>query len=709
LSAANVLAVTYRGQKERDGNTIEIRELAADKSLRDLKVARTLRSTLSVGWRPRLSPDGRTLIELSRVKEEEFVAVVREVASGAERCRLTLPSPHPIAVSNEFLAAGQRDGSVRLYELTTGKQRQWPGLHPVQGPGGGVQAIAFNPDGTTLATAGNDHLIRLWNVKNGKSRRDLPISERWPRDIAFSPDGKTLAAGGFYGPIHLLDVASGGALTALPGHEGFLRSAAVTNDGRTAVTCGSDRTIRVWDLASARERRRIDAGGLINESVLSPDGQTVIARMYSSDARDDTPLRRWNLADGQEIRAPELVSRSMKFAADGHTLATIHGDKAEVREWPSGTLRRAIKLPPSPLPGLTALGAIVAISPDGKLLVTATRFATLRPDGSTDNSESGPMELLDTTTGSRLRELGSNDFRSALFTPTGELFIASYQRFPGSPRDQQSGSNDVISVLSPHTGRVIREIALPPKDWGFTAAMALSPEGRTAYVGGRDGSIIAYEVATGGLRYRLTGHSDRVTALAVHARSRRLVSGSTDTTALVWDTSLPAVAAPEEFDAAWNDLTGADAAKAYRAMAAFAAAPVRAVRFIGERLPPAGPGPGDAVIDRLVADLGSADFARREQAEAELDKLAEVAADAIRARLAKATAAEPQRRLKRVVEKFDAPTLSPARLREVRALELLEYLDSTESRAALETLAKGNPNARRTQDAAAALRRVAEK
>src|SRR5262249_29897149 len=110
-----------------------------------------------------------------------------------------------------------------------------------------------------------------------------------------------------------------------PGHEGFLRSVSVTNDGRSAVTGGFDQTIRVWDLASAREGRRIDAGGLINECVLTPDGLTVIARMYSSDARDDTPLRRWNLADGQEIRAPELVARSMKLAADGHTLATIHG------------------------------------------------------------------------------------------------------------------------------------------------------------------------------------------------------------------------------------------------------------------------------------------------------------------------------------------------------------------------------------------------
>jgi WD40 repeat protein len=704
--AAYVLAVIDRGKKEGDGYTIEIRELAADKPLRDLKLVRTLHSTLPLAWHPRLSPDGRTLIELTRIKEGEFRAVIREVATGAERRRLTLPSPHPIAVSNEFLAVGERDGGLRLYELSTGNERHWPGLHAVPGPAGGVQVLAFSPDGTTLATAGNDHLIRLWNVSNGKLRRDFTIREIWPPVVAFSPDGKRLAAGGISGTIHLLDVVSGAALTPLPGHEGFVRSVSVTDDGRTAVTCGYDQTIRVWDLGAARERRRIDVSGRINECALTPDGQTVIARMDSPDARQDPPLHRWNIADGQEIQAPELLARSMKLAADGRTLATIRGDKAEVRDWPSGALRREIKLPPSPVPGLMTLGVIVAISPDGKLLVTATSFATLRPDGSTENSESGPMELWETATGTRLRELGSNDFRCALFTPTGELLIAGYQRFTGSPRDQRSEWNDVISVLSQRTGRVIREIALPRKDWRLTAAIALSPDARTVYVGGFDGSILAYEVASGGLRYRLTGHRDRVTGLAVQARSRRLVSASTDTTALMWAVSLPAAAAPNDFDAVWNDLADADAAKAYRALAAFAAAPERAARFIVERLPPAGAGPTDAALDRLVADLDSADFNRRESAETELDKLVDLAAEAIRQRLSGAKTAEARRRLTRVVEKIDAATPAPARLREIRALELLEHLATPDARDVLAKLAKGNPNALRTLDAAAALRRL---
>src|SRR5262249_4568106 len=67
---------------------------------------------------------------------------------------------------------------------------------------------------------------------------------------------------------------------------------------------------------------------------------------------------------------------------------------------------------------------------------------------------------------------------------------------------------------------------------------------------------------------------------------------------------------------------------------------------------------------------------------------------------------EAQRRLGRLLETFDSAQPSPARLREIRALELLECLGGSEARGLLEALSKGTSTARRTNEAAAILRRM---
>jgi hypothetical protein len=101
-----------------------------------------------------------------------------------------------------------------------------------------------------------------------------------------------------------------------------------------------------------------------------------------------------------------------------------------------------------------------------------------------------------------------------------------------------------------------------------------------------------------------------------------------------------------------------------------------------------------------------AKFAVREKAQAELRKLADINAERLRARLSKLQSAEARVRLTRVLEQYDSPSLPPARLREIRTLELLEYIGSPGAREVLALLANGNPAARRTREAAESLRRL---
>jgi WD40 repeat protein len=118
--------------------------------------------------------------------------------------------------------------------------------------------VAISRDGKTLATGSWDGTVRLWEVATGKEVRRLAFPGA-AGSLAFSPDGKTLAAGNLAGPVRLWDLATGEETARLVGHQGQfpLRllprggrvcSLAFSADGARLVSGGEDTTAVVWDL-----------------------------------------------------------------------------------------------------------------------------------------------------------------------------------------------------------------------------------------------------------------------------------------------------------------------------------------------------------------------------------------------------------------------------------------------------------------------------
>jgi hypothetical protein len=238
--------------------------------------------------------------------------------------------------------------------------------------------------------------------------------------------------------------------------------------------------------------------------------------------------------------------------------------------------------------------------------------------------------------------------------------------------------------------------------------LAFSPDGHClAWSGwGSDPSVHLLELATGQDRRRFVGHTGRVLAMTFAHDGRTLISGGEDTTALVWDVAgrLAKVEppTPQDFEA----LAGADAARADVAVRRLAAAPVRTIPRLAKSLVPV------AAIDekrlqQLIADLDADEFATREAASANLEKLGEAVGAACRKALDGKPSAEQRRRLERILEGYSPwAQETPEYLRTLRSLEVLERAGTEEARRTLEALAKGAAGAWQTEQARAALQRL---
>jgi RNA polymerase sigma factor (sigma-70 family) len=573
---------------------------------------------------------------------------------------------------------------IRRFSVPTQKDRRPTGL---------VMA-AFPPDGKTLLAVGLDSFTCCWDLATGKETLRLDVGGP-VRAAALSPNGKTLAVLAL-SSIRLFDLPGGKERTPTGGHRNAVLFTLLTPDGQTAVTAeAGESDILGWDTAPGRERYRLFLSGrLLLDLQLAQDGRTLYAPYFDPSDSTSRGILVWDLVASTPIRRlplhPLFKSSPLccALSPDGKTLALAgrFGRAVYLMDSADGKKRRWIQ---APEPGVSYL----AFGPDSRSLVVVCY------DGS--------VHTWDAARGGRLAQLPAWGYPLRRGQPalTGRDAVALSPDGKWLARVTPEGSP---ALMERATGNLA---PLPNTPGRGVSHFAFSPDSRTlAWCGWLDSTIHLMEVASGQERRKLAGHGGAVEALAFSREGQLLISGSTDSTALVWGLfDRPGAALPDaELGRCWEDLASEQADRAYRAMQKLVRTPGQAVTELGKHLRPVA-GADAAEVARLLADLGSDEYRVRQKATAALRQLGERADPMLREALEGEQTLEARRRVEALLEGIKARAMMPQSLRWVRAVEVLEQIGSPAAQQMLTSLAAGMRTARLTREARASLARLAER
>ncbi|QJW97499.1 WD40 repeat domain-containing protein [Frigoriglobus tundricola] len=388
-----------------------------------------------------------------------------------------------------------------------------------------VNALAYSPDSTALASASRDFTVKVWDIGNGREivtyrghvdQPDDPTrsgtNPLGAADVAFHPKEQVIASAGG-NQVHTWDAATGKLIKVLVNlgkTDKPIKAIAFSPDGQRLAVGSDDGVLRVVESDTGKEVfTSPPRNARIEKVAFSPNGKLVAVGDNNSQVAVYAPQGKGN-ALAMSVQGVDLGAvAGVAFTADGGAVFAC-GRDGKVRltagPAPDGTSAPATATKLREYVGHTGMVNGLAVTADGKFLVTGGEDKTVR--------------VWDVASGKQLRSFqGHTDGVTAVAVR-------------GDGRQLASASNDGavrlwdLTTVDDHKALTDAKESL----W----ALALSPDGKHLAAAGADKTIRVYATATGALEAALDAGA-AVTALAFLPDGNRLAAGGGDKIVRIWD------------------------------------------------------------------------------------------------------------------------------------------------------------------------------
>jgi WD40 repeat protein len=444
-----------------------------------------------------------------------------------------------------WLVSSGHDDSVRLWDLSNGRQVRILGMHMRE-----VETLAVCPVGSCVVSGGNDQVLKIWEIPSGRLIQTFVGHTAGVKTAIFSKDGRQLISGSGDPPNHegrepdfsirVWDVATGREVRKFEDHRNIVSSLDISRDGKTLLSGSYDGTLKLWDYATGRLLRTIEGQNGDIRGYFSADGSQIFSLNRGQ-------VELWDFASGRDLGviARGATSHHMALNPNNSQLAFTNDHKVEVVNFkdhaPDVATERAADLIES-----------IAFSQDGKTLaygqrsgaiaiVGTDRMRNLRrlsgyaannlsmavsPNGSwiASGDDAASVKLWNTQTGCLAFTLNteSNQINALAFSPDNKLLASSGVKY-GSLHETPVELWDVAS------GQKVLRISDPTETVDF---LRFSPYGRWLGIGARAGSVMIWDLQRGAEARTLSPANK---AVAFSSQGNWVATGGMDNALTFWE------------------------------------------------------------------------------------------------------------------------------------------------------------------------------
>ena len=427
-----------------------------------------------------------------------------------------------------------------------------------------IEAIAWSPDGSKVATGSLDETMKIWDSHTGQLLYDFPQQGQRVTSISWSPDGSQILMA-MEGVLHIIQSDSGKVIHRL--HE-YISKVLWSPDGTRFAT--TDNMTLVFDARSGKLLTEIyDNNRSIRDFTWSPDGSKIAT------AGHDGIIKIWDSKEPTlyaEFQAHSSWINGISWSGDGQFLATASKD--QVALWNAQTGKLVYQFTPHNQQVRTVLGVStrkhdvfdLSWSPDGTKLATSGADGSVKiwdavqgklsldlkghqrgvfvVEWSADGQRLATggfdfsIQIWDTQTGEQQHKLISQtkSLSALAWSPNSRLILTASEDKTVKLWDSQTGSmlfnftphvSQGVSLATPDSG--VQQLVHRPMD------VAWSPDGGKFVTAGQEGIARVWDLSRGGLTLTLERHLGSIDSIAWSRDGTRIVTASSDASLRIWN------------------------------------------------------------------------------------------------------------------------------------------------------------------------------